>query len=252
MRGVLVGLCLAATPHLAAAEPAWPWLRDELFADRAIEAASGAVTLDAPARAADDRAVPISVAAQLPQGAAIRRISLLIDDNPAPVSAVIDLAEPRRAASFAFTMRLNGPSPVRAVVESADGALFMAETLVKSSGLGACAAPPGVDAVAAMATLGDMTLIADAPGRLRLSVSHPSYSGMQMDQITLLYTPARHVRTLEVGADEAPLFTVTGSISLSENPEFGFDTPLGANTLRVRMTDTDGAAFERRFALGEG
>jgi sulfur-oxidizing protein SoxY len=256
MRGILLGLCLSAAhlaaPLGAAAEPSWPWIRDELFADRPIATAQDVVRLDAPMRAADDRAAPIGVAAQLPLGDAIHRVTLVIDDNPAPVSAVIELAEPLRAASFGFTMRLNGPSPIRAVVESADGGLFMAEGAIKTSGVGACAAPPGTDTAVAMETLGEMELSADAPETLRLSVSHPSYSGMQMNQVTLLYTPARFIERLELWADTAPLFTVTGSISLSENPQFTFDRPLGAQSLRVRMIDTEGAVFERRFALGEG
>jgi len=89
-----------------------------------------------------------------------------------------------------------------------------------------------------------------AANRVRLSISHPGKSGMQMDQITLLHRPARFIETLEVWADETPLFTVTGSISLSENPQIAFDRPHAAQALRVRLTDTDGAVFERRFGLG--
>jgi sulfur-oxidizing protein SoxY len=148
-------------------------------------------------------------------------------------------------------MRMNGPSPVRAIVETESGRLLMREAMVKTSGVGACAAPPGVDAATALATLGEMTL-AGGPETLRLDISHPSYSGLQMDQITLLYTPARFIETLEIAADGAALFTITGSISFSENPAFTFARPAGATALKARMTDTDGAIFERRFALGEG
>lgn len=259
MRCALLALCLAAAPALGLAQDAWPSIRAELYGARAVESAAGIVALAAPPRAGDDRAVPMRIDARLPFGAAIARMTLVIDENPMPVSAVVDFAEPTRAASFDFTMRLNGPSPVRAIVEADDGRLYMAETTVKTSGLGACAAPPVTDATAALATLGQMALAADADplrargeagDRVRLSISHPSYSGMQMDQITLLYRPARFVETLEVWADETPLFTVTGSISLSENPQIAFDRPHAAQALRVRLTDTDGAVFERRFGLG--
>jgi sulfur-oxidizing protein SoxY len=263
MRSALVGLCLLAACGASAAEGGWPWIRAELYPGRVVEAAQGAVTLVAPRRTENDHATRVGVEVALPPGAAIRRVTLVIDENPSPVSAVVDLHQPALAASFDFTVRMNGPSPVRAIVEAEDGRLFMAEQTVKTSGLGACAAPPGVDAAVAMATLGQMTLQTERPAmgvaaaggseaaeRLRLGVSHPSYSGLQMDQITLLFTPARFVRTLEVWADETPLFTVTGSISLSENPRFGFEKPLAAGSLRVRMTDTEGASFEREFGLG--
>lgn len=260
MRRALLAVCLAAAPTLAAAEAAWPSIKAELYGARGLEDGAGVVTLAAPPRASDDRAVPMRIDARLPFGAAIARMTLVIDENPMPVSAVVDFTEPTRAASFDFTMRLNGPSPVRAIIEVDDGRLYMAETVVKTSGLGACAAPPVTDATAALATLGQMALTADADplrargdagDRVRLGISHPSYSGMQMDQITLLYRPARFIDTLEVWADETPLFTVTGSISLSENPQIGFERPHAAQALRVRLTDTDGAVFERRFGLGE-
>jgi sulfur-oxidizing protein SoxY len=265
MRSALVGLFLLAASGASAADGRWSWIRDELYAGRTIEAAAGAVTLVAPRRTENDSATRIGVEVAAPPGAAIRRVTLVIDENPSPVSAVVDMRQPALAASFDVTMRMNGPSPVRAIVETEDGRLFMAEQMVKTSGLGACAAPPGVDAAVALATLGQMALETERPAggaalaalggeaaeRLRLGVSHPSYSGLQMDQITLLFTPARFVQTLEVSADETPLFTVTGSISLSENPKFGFDKPLAADSLRVRMTDSAGAAFEQRFGLGE-
>lgn len=262
MRSALVGLLLFAASGASAAETGWSWIRDELYPGRTIEAAQGAVTLTAPRRTDNDLSTRIGVAVALPPGAAIRRVTLVIDENPSPVSAVVELHQPALAASFDVTMRMNGPSPVRAIVEAEDGRLFMAEQMVKTSGLGACAAPPGVDAAVAMATLGEMTLTTERPAavaapaaqaaeRLRLGVSHPSYSGLQMDQVTLLFTPARFVETLEVWADETPLFTLTGSISLSENPQIGFETPPAAGSLRVRMTDSAGAASERRFGLGE-
>ncbi|SEA52460.1 quinoprotein dehydrogenase-associated SoxYZ-like carrier [Rubrimonas cliftonensis] len=261
---LIAAAALACAPAMALAESSWDGLRAELYGDRAIEAA--VVSLQAPLRATDDRAVPISVSAALPDGRTVRSVTVVIDENPMPVSAVVEMHRPMAHVAFDFTMRLNGPSPVHVVVEADDGRLYMAEQMVKTSGLGACAAPPVTDDAMALETLGRMELAAADPaavavsrlraagadGRARLTVSHPQHSGMQMDQITLLYRPARFIETLEVWAGEAPLFTLTGSISLSENPEIGFDRPAGADgsaPLRVRMTDTDGAVFERRFGL---
>ncbi len=272
MRRALLALSLVAAPAVASAEAAWPWIQEQLFAERGVASGAGVATLIAPRRAEDDRAVPIGMDATLPFGAAISSMTLVIDENPMPVSAVVRFAEPTRAASFEFTMRLNGPSPVHAVVEADDGRIYVSEAVVKTSGLGACAAPPVTDETLALESLGRMTLTADAPDapaalralggaqdvhdgggrdRVRLAISHPSLSGLQMDQITLLYRPARFIETLEVWADDAPLFTITGSISLSENPSIAFDRPRAAQTLRVRMTDTDGAVSDQRFALGQ-
>jgi len=225
------------------------WAHRQFFPDRTVAPAGERVSLTAPRRSADDRATPVGVSVALPMGEVIARVSLIVDDNPAPLALVVDMQAPMRAAAFDATLRMNGPSMVRAIVETEAGAAYEAATLVKTSGVGACAAPPGVNAAVAMATLGEMT-VTERGDRLALTVSHPSYSGMQMDQVTLLYTPARYVETVAVSADGAPLFTLTGSISLSENPRLGFDRPPGARTLQVRVTDTGGAVFDRAFALG--
>ena len=88
---------------------------------------------------------------------------------------------------------------------------------------------------------------------MRLEIKHPSHSGMQMDQITLLYILARYVETVEVWADEDKLFTMTGSISLSEDPEIEFTyTKPAVQAMRVRMTDTEETVAEEVFPLGEG
>lgn len=256
IRAAALALILGGTG--AAAGETWDGLRADLFGDRAIAEADGAVTLIAPARAADDRRVTLSARIVAPEG--IRAVTFIIDENPMPVSAAFDVLAPMTALDLGVTMRLNGPSPVRVVVETADGALRMTEALVKTSGQGACAAPPATDARLALETLGQMALAQDAAADLaaraagdapmaRLAISHPSHSGMQMDQVTLLFTPARYVETLEIWADDAPLLRMTGSISLSENPEIAFSSP-DATSLRARIADTSGAVFERRFGLG--
>lgn len=259
-RLTVLALALSAAPAFAG--EAWDGIRAQLWGERPIADGGDVLTLDAPARATDDRRVSVGAHVALPDGATLKSLTLVIDENPMPVSAVFEAKAPAQSFGAEVAFRLNGPSPVRAVAEDDQGRLWMAETMVKTSGLGACAAPPTTDAKVAMETLGQMDLGIEAGDALRamldpsagstarLSISHPSHSGMQMDQITLLFTPARYVETVEVWADDAPAFTMTGSISLAENPEIAFTAPGGAHALRVRMSDTDGAVFEKRFALG--
>ena len=255
----------------AAAEDAWSELRPEIYAERVIAPAGDLVTLSAPRRSSDDRRTPLGAEVRAPDGAAIRSIALIIDENPMPVSAVFDFAEPQNAFTFSAEMRMNGPSPVRVVMETEDGGLYMSETLVKTSGVGACAAAPGADVEVALKTLGQMELtllgqeMAEAPlarlaalgdakpqpaaAQARLDIMHPSHSGMQMDQISLLFIPARFIDTVEVSADDQPLFTMTGSISLSENPSLTFNAPATASSLTVRLRDTEETEVEKVFPL---
>ena len=46
---------------------------------------------------------------------------------------------------------------------------------------------------------------------------------MQMNQITLLYTPMRFVSAVEVRQGDETLFDLEGSMTLSENPRIAFD-----------------------------
>ena len=234
----------------------WVELRGDIFGDREIEAAEGIVTLDVPYRAADDRRVPMSASASFDDGRTVTSLSLIIDENPVPVSAEFAMETPVQAFDTTVAMRLNGPSRVRAVVEASDGRLYMSEAFVKTSGLGACAAPPITGVEEALASLGEMDLKGTGAldrlkgNRATLDILHPQHSGMQMDQISLLYIPARYIETVEAWDDDGKLFTMTGSISLSEDPSIAFDLPEGSDGVRVRITDTDEAVFEKRFALG--
>ena len=53
------------------------------------------------------------------------------------------------------------------------------------------------------------------PGRQEAQVQlrHPNYSGLQMDQVTRLYTPAWFVESLTIRQGDRPLFTLAGGQS---------------------------------------
>ena len=264
---MIASLTLLASPALAG--EAWDEIRAELYGERVVLPANDLVTLTAPYRAKDDREVPIEASVQFSDGRTVKAVSIIIDDNPMPVSAVFDLETPEEKFAVNVNMRINGPTPVRAVVEASDGALYMTEGFVKTSGLGACSAPPVSGVEEALASLGKMDLYASPakkeasllaslgaakpdPKTMRLEIKHPSHSGMQMDQISLLYILARYVETVEVWTDQDKLFTMTGSISLSEDPEieFSYSTP-DVRAIRVRMTDTEETVSEEIFPMGE-
>ena len=262
MRPLLPVLLLAACPALAGT---WDDLAPRVFGDRPLLDGAAVITLDAPYRTDTDSRTRLAARIAAPEGTLLREVTLIIDENPMPVSAVIRLTAPQAAFRFDGTFRINGPTPLHLVAETADGRLFAVAGHVKTSGQGACAAPPGTDPAAALATLGQMTLslgpdpgtgpverlarLAGAQGHLELDIRHPSHSGMQMDQISLLYIPMRYVETLDIAIDGQPFATVTGSISLSENPHLGLSVPPGARRAAVELTDTDGTVTTARTAL---
>lgn len=260
-----IGLALLATPAFAD-DPAWTDLRDALYGDQFLTEAGDLIAINAPYRSETDSRTIIGAAVKAPPGKQISSVSVILDNNPMPVSAVIDLAEPTANFTFDVTMRVNGPTPLHIVAKTSDGQLVMAEGFVKTSGQGACAAPPGTDPKEALATLGQMQIdMADygQPGitlasldqgqrderKMILDISHPSHSGMQMDQISLLYIPMRYVETINIDINGAPFAALTGSISLSENPRITLSVPGYASAIDVMMKDTDGTVATAHKAV---
>ncbi|WP_095587658.1 quinoprotein dehydrogenase-associated SoxYZ-like carrier [Actibacterium ureilyticum] len=252
-----LALCVCAEPLAAAQDAAWPDLRDALYEDRVLNDGSQMIAIDAPYRTDNDARTHVAAHLVAPAGLRIGSVSVILDENPMPVSAVFTFDTPLPRFFFDVSLRINGPTPLHIVAETSDGQLFVAESFIKTSGQGACAAPPGTDPEAALATLGEMLIdvgpldeggsvmgqlqaLSDPQRSVSVDVSHPSHSGMQMDQISLLFIPMRYVETLDIALDGQGYVDVTGSISLSENPRVTLGVPSGAQSLDVTMTDTDG------------
>jgi sulfur-oxidizing protein SoxY len=76
---------------------------------------------------------------------------------------------------------------------------------------------------------------------------------MVLDQLTLLYVPLRIVTDVEVVQGDERVFAMKGSITLSQDPVVDFDYRVnGAETMHVRVRDSDGAAWEQSFPIGQG
>lgn len=77
-------------------------------------------------------------------------------------------------------------------------------------------------------------------------IRHPMFSGLQRDQLTQLRIKAQFISKIEVWQGEEMLFTLTGGISMSQNPVLRFRyTDNGAAGFRVRAEDTEGNVFEQ-------
>lgn len=260
---LIAGLMISGGSANAETAENWSELKKMIYKDRVILPSKNEITLTAPYRAADDRRVPIDISVRLPQKTLIKQVTLIIDGNPMPVSARFDFNKPKSTFTFATQMRLNGPSNVRAIVEADDGKLYMTQRYVKTSGLGACSSPPVGDPEELLKNLGKMqfkditkTQSAKASQLNRmahLKIKHPNLTGLQMDQITLRYILARFIKKVEVRQSGQKLFTLTGSISFSENPELAFDYQLNdGDQLEVKVEDTDKTIFKDTFPLGVG
>jgi sulfur-oxidizing protein SoxY len=236
-------------------EANWDYLRGVLFEERAIEDGSAVLRLSAPYRAEDPAIVPIGIEFLQPQQGAgrIRKLTLIVDENPAPVAAVFSLAAENRIRALETRLRINAYSFVRIVAELEDGSLHMVKSYVKATG--GCAAPASRNHDDALAAMGEMRLrqyeqsASPAGGaQFQLQIRHPNYSGLQMNQLTGHYRAAHYVETISISADGEPVMSVEGAISLSENPALRF-TYAGEKpkTLVARIRDTEGNAFDKSW-----
>ena len=262
-----VGMVLhagAPLPVIAAApdpEDAWPALADDIFKGRPLADGTGLVGLEMPARAEDAAIVPVTMRVTLPAGDTrhLKTLTLVIDNNPAPVAATFKIGPNAGISTIATRVRVDSYTNVHAVAELSDDKLYVVKTYVKASG--GCAAPAAKVADAAAERIGQMkfrqfaTAAAgpvSAPREAQVMVRHPNNSGLQRDQVTLLYIPAHFVDELSVWQGDALLFSMVGGISISEDPNFRFDfIPNGAAAFRVEAKDTDGKLFRQEWpAIG--
>src|SRR3954452_5771183 len=173
----------------------WAALKRSLFEGRPMhEGAASIVELDAPARAEDAAVVPIAIRTKLEQkpDRYVKRLYLIVDNNPSPLAAVFDLSVASGRADIETRIRVDQYTWVRAVAELSDGTLAVDRRFVKASG--GCSVAPGADAASA-ARLGRMRLAVDESAYneatlAQLIISHPNDSGLAMDQLTRLYPPA--------------------------------------------------------------
>jgi sulfur-oxidizing protein SoxY len=259
----LAVVAVGASP-VTAAEPAsgnalieadlWPTLQKDIFGAKVPAENASMVTIEAPPRADDAALVPVTV--RIPADAAKRvtRMTLIVDKNPAPVVAefAYGAAAGEGERVLSTRVRVDMYSNVRAVVETDDGKLHMATKFVKAAG--GCSAPALKDTDAALADAGRMIVrtleTTDAAAGLRqgqLMIKHPQYSGLQLNQATGFYIPARFVREIDVKRGNDLVFKMTGGISISEDPNFRFTYAAGSDeTLDVTATDTEGKVFTGR------
>jgi len=255
---LLLAALLAVTAGPArAAGSAWDDIRQQLFgSEREILPATGIIALEAPYRALDAATVPIVVTAQIPQAEAryIRTLTLVVDDNPAPLVGTFHFSPANGIASISTRVRVNAYTNIRAIAETNDGKLHMAAAYVKAAG--GCSAPASGDQELALARMGQMRMKQLGSWRqnevseAQFMVSHPNYSGFQQDQVSQLWIPAHYVRRIELTLGGREILSFDGDISISENPSFRFFVkPQGSELLRAKVVDSEDKVFEQSWPV---
>jgi sulfur-oxidizing protein SoxY len=220
-------------------------LKPEYFAQQAIEESNDVIELEAPVRAEDPALVPFKITSKIKQTKDnyIKRILVLVDNNPFPFVGDFDFTQDSGKADVAMRIRVNSNSNIRAIAEMNDGKLVMTKKFVKASG--GCSAPIGANLDEAMSRLGKMKFRLEdevkigEPNLVQLMISHPNITGMQMDQITRFIKKSHFVKDVKVTFNGKPVFTAKTDIAISSDPNFRFYfVPDKAGELKAEVTDT--------------
>ena len=251
---VLTMLALLAGPPQATAqalESPWAALQKTYFDGKNLEEAPF-VRLTAPARAASGEQVPFAFSIDHPMTETryIKSVSVFVDANPVPLTAVFHFNPSSGKAEISSRIRLESDSLVHVVAESSDGRLYVNAIAVKASG--GCGGPTAGDDPAVMAAAGKMKMALDGPLKLgdvnqaKLLIRHPMYTGLQRNLLTNGFRPAFFINKIEVTYQDKPVMTADTFIGISENPsiEFSF-VATGPGALRVVIHDNEGRTFSQ-------
>jgi sulfur-oxidizing protein SoxY len=217
-----LALALFSTGTLAADAPsssggAWQMLRTHFYADREFgEVDEAFMHVDAPNATPDPSATPVSLHFGDAAAGKIRQVRVIIDNNPSPVVATLDVGAGQPISEIDFRVRVDRATNVRAIAETTDGKLEMRSAWVRAEG--GCSAPP---TSSGEGKTGDVRFRAGDEGKsLQVSVRHPNYSGFQIDPKTGDPIPPHYVSHVALTSAGKPLLTIESGISISENPTF--------------------------------
>ncbi len=251
------------TPTYADEEENWNALKEDLFGSRQIEKAAGRYKLFVDSEVKDAALMPVSIRLSESMVPQTNRIYLLVDNNPAPIAAVFELGDAYRTGgdigerNIDTRIRMNEYSKVRAVFETADGKLFMADAY--AAGAGGCSSAPAKDVDKILAQLGRMKIklaaqpaISEAWRQATVMIRHPNFTGMQVDEKKGGFTPAWYVEKIDVMSAGKMVFRLKAGISLSADPNLRFTYAAldDAKQLSVSAVDTKGKQFYGKTIAG--
>ena len=236
-------------------EETWNSIKGDIFKDRPILDGSGLVILDAPRRAEDSALVPIGMRVNFADDdkRTLQSLTLVIDENPAPVAGTFTMGPRSGVTSISTRVRVNSYSYVRLIAELSDGKLYGVKSFVKASG--GCSAPAASNADASKSSLGQMKFRsfradAGAPPEAQFMMRHPQNSGLQMDQLTRLYIPPFFIENLKIWQGDDLVMTMEGGIAISEDPNirFNYKSNGGAN-FHAEALDTSKHLFKDEWTI---
>src|ERR1700680_1385724 len=178
----------AAPAATAEAYDPWPGLVQDIFNNRPMNDGADGIAIAMPYRAEASWIVPVTLRTKLSPGdnRRVKPITLVIDQNPAPMAAKFELGPDANVSEISPRVRVNNYTDVHAVAELSDGKLYVTKPYVKASG--GCSAPAAKNADEAKGKLGQMRFrqftksnegSASGAREAQIMVGHRNNSGLQ-------------------------------------------------------------------------
>ncbi len=253
-RGALAAVGGLPSATHDASSPEWERISGKLFPGKTLIAGQSVVQVIVPLRAAYGASVPVKIVSKLAQKPElfVRRMYVVVDKNPSPVAAVLDLTTEVGQADFETRLRVDEYSHVRVVSELSNGQLHTDSRYVKTSG--GCSAPPNRESLHLIGKTmlklnGELHM--EQPTTADVTVVHPNDTGFELNQVTVMYIPPHFVRSIKVSYAQRKVFDAELDFSVSENPTLRFNfVPHGRGELRAEVTDTKEGQFVGTLAVG--
>ncbi len=251
------GLILFATvasvsvPALAGVTaPEWEKVNSSFFAGKTLEDGPF-IHITAPKRAASGAQVPFEFSIDYPstKDDYIKNVTLVVPENPVPLTAVFHFSPDSGKIDVATRIRLEIDDYVHVVAETSDGRYFRNAVPIKAAG--GCGGTVGGDASEARKTAGQMKLaaiepvVAGKPAQARLMIRHPMYTGLQRDLMTQGFRPAYFIKNIDIRFNDKPVLQADTYIGISEDPNLKFYfVPDKSGKLTVKAEDNEGKQFQ--------
>jgi hypothetical protein len=135
-------------------------------------------------------------------------------------------------------------SYVDVIAEDDEGKFFYNQVVIRSAG--GCSAGMTYDANAVLKEVGTMKVL-HTDTRASVFIKHPQHNGFQANLSNytgLFILPEWHLSTVVVTDQEKVIWSAEfGGGSISENPQFIFDSPRIKGNLKVLAADTQGKQY---------
>ena len=246
--------------------PEWRSLRALMFDDRPIHTGdSSQVTIHVNKNIDDASTVPIEIESRTQQSREnfIKKLYLIVDQNPIPTAVALDLSPSNGKLHFSTRLRIEKFTYVRAIGETSNGDLHMASAWVEVAG--GCSAPGGKNA-GIDPYLGKMKfkmanyrntfkgesgeqfyrVQIDKPNVVKVQVRHPNESALAADMDA--DRNPNFIEELDITYNAETLISGKINFSISDNPAFKFHfSPYDEGQLVVSVKDTHENIFTQHI-----